>query len=101
MPEKSAPRRGAEPPGSSRWLVWALLATLSYLALRPFWAPGPEGTPVSYSQLRQEIASDNVLDVTMQGRDIRGTLREPIPQVQGGRHRPGDPVPLDRTCSRG
>jgi len=84
MPEKSSPRRGAEPPGSSRWLVWALLATLSYLALRPFWAPGPEGTPVSYSQLRQEIASDNVLDVTMQGRDIRGTLREPIPQVQGG-----------------
>lgn len=84
MPEKSAPRRGAEPPGSSRWLVWALLATLSYLALRPFWAPGPEGTPVSYSQLRQEIASDNVLGVTMQGRDITGTLREPIPQVQGG-----------------
>jgi cell division protease FtsH len=59
------------------------LATLVYLALRPLWAPGREGTPVSYSQLRQEIGSDNVVDVTMQGRDVSGTLREPIPQVQG------------------
>jgi cell division protease FtsH len=82
MTQKHTRRPGTEPPGCSRWLIWGLLAALVYLAFRPFWAPGPEGVPVPYSQFRQEVMAGNVLEVTVRGQQILGTLREPVKRAE-------------------
>ena len=74
--------RPEPPPGCARGAIWGVLAVLIYLALRMFWAAEPEGASVSYSRFRQEVAEDNVLEVTIRGQAVVGTLKEPIEVVE-------------------
>jgi cell division protease FtsH len=71
-----------QPPGCSNWLLWGVMAALIYMLLRPFWAAGPVGDPMAYSHFRQEVAAGNVVEVTIRGQGITGTLKEPVEVVE-------------------
>jgi cell division protease FtsH len=67
-----------------QWLVWGFLAALVYLLLQQFLNPSGEGTRIPYSRFRGQVTAGNVVDVTVQGPEVRGTLQSPIQQVESG-----------------
>ncbi len=75
---RGEPPRGAAPRAASPWpLLWTALFLLAFVLI---WIsrerPNQE---ISYSQLKQELHTDNVESVTFEGRKITGLLRTPPP----------------------
>jgi len=58
-----------------------LLLLLYMLSQRLFAADS--GSAVPYSAFRTEVASGNVTQITMQGPEIRGSFKKPVPQTVG------------------
>ncbi len=72
------------PPGCSRWLLWGLMAALFYLLLEQFLGAGKDGALLPYSTFKNEVRGENVVEVTLQGPKITGTLQAPIQEVSEG-----------------
>lgn len=70
---------------SSRWL-WAavtLTTALGILLVRPFLLPPDRVMSVPYATFKSEAETGNILAVTFDERDIRGTFRAPV-EVRDG-----------------
>lgn len=82
-PEKpSRPR--SQPPGCMRFLFWGILAALIYVSLQTLLAPGTGGERITYSTFREQVAEQNVVEVTVQGSRIQGVLQSPIREIHAG-----------------
>lgn len=77
-PEKSKPRqsgdtmKGAPKP----WLTVFLLLILAYLIFEPLFHG--DRITISYTKFKEEVKSENVKKITMEGREITGTFKEEI-----------------------
>ncbi|MDZ7780740.1 MAG: ATP-dependent zinc metalloprotease FtsH [Gemmatimonadota bacterium] len=91
--ERDPSRRGPSDPSSNppdprmgciRGLFWAFLLFLTYTLVRQFTAPAADATTLPYTAFTQELRDDNVVEVTVQGEEVRGILRAPVEWVEEG-----------------
>ena len=68
--DQGAPRRNPV-----QWLVLLLLGFLTLLFLISAWT---NNRTITYSQLQQELAADNIARVTISGRQLVGEFKKPI-----------------------
>lgn len=75
--EESKPSEQQTPKRANpvQWYVLLMLGLLTLLLLSSSWNAG---TPITYSQLQQQLAAENVATVTISGRTVDGEFKDPI-----------------------
>jgi len=75
----------AQQRGCARFIFWLFFLSLAFFAAEQFFGPGAgDRAEFSYTRFRQEITGGNVVSVTVQGEEIRGTLQAPLIRVTDG-----------------
>ncbi len=82
---KNGPPQRIDPRGGClQWFFWGFIALTVFLLTQQFVGSQSENTPLPYSSFRRQVATGNVVSVTVQGPRVRGVLMHPIRRVASG-----------------
>ncbi len=81
-------------PSFPIWILWGLLIALfAYTAYVYFWPSGDPTITISYSELRQQVESGNVSEVTIEGESVSGEFNVEMHEYDGQIYGPDETIP--------